>query len=324
MIAPPGMVGRRAFLAGAAAWGAWPGAANAEEQIVEEDWADGHLSGTFTRPSQAPRGPAALIIAGSGPTLRDGNFDSYKLIAAGLAAAGIRSLRYDKRGVGKSLPLVTREDDLVIQTFADDVVQAATSLSKRDDVSSVILIGHSEGAMLAILAAAKRPVAGIVLAAGTGRRLDIVIREQLNALPLPAAQEHFRTEGLAILDKLSRGERVSTISPEQAALFRPSVQPFLISTFAIDPAAEFARLKVPALIVWGESDIQVRRADFDALVAARPDAKALVLPLTNHAFKPAPADTSDRAAQLRSYDKAAPLVPGLVPALAAFIKSVAT
>ena len=114
------------------------------------------------------------------------------------------------------------------------------------------------------------------------------------------------------------------MSPEQAALFRPSVQPFLISTFAIDPAAEFAKLKVPALIVWGESDIQVRRADFDALVAARPDAKALVLPLTNHAFKPAPADTSDRAAQLRSYDKAAPLVPGLVPALAAFIKSVAT
>jgi hypothetical protein len=113
------------------------------------------------------------------------------------------------------------------------------------------------------------------------------------------------------------------MSPEQASLFRPSVQPFLISTFAVDPAAEFAKLKVPALIVWGESDIQVRRADFDALAAARPDAKAIVLPLTNHEFKPAPADTSDRAAQLRSYDKAAPLVPGLVPALAAFIKSVA-
>ena len=147
-------------------------------------------------------------------------------------------------------------------------------------------------------------------------------REQLAALPLPPAQEHFRTGSYAIIDKLVRGERVDNVSAEQAPLFRASVQPFLISTFAVDPAAEFAKLRTAALIVWGETDIQIKRSDFDALSKARPDARAIALPLTNHVFKPAPPDPADRAAQLKSYDKAAPLVPGLVPALVAFIRSI--
>ena len=296
----------------------------AEALLIEEPWTNGHLIGTFARPSHGPaRGPVALIIAGSGPTTRDGNLDTYKLIAAGLAAAGIRSLRYDKRGVGKTLPLVPREDDLVLQTFADDVVAAAASLAKRDDVSSVILVGHSEGGTLAIMAASQTPIAGLVLLATAGRRLDVILREQLAAIPLPPGKEHLRAEGLAILDNLVRGKRVSDVPPEQAALFRPSVQPFWISSLAVDPAVSLATLKVPTLIVWGESDIQVRRSDFDALAAARPDARALALPKANHEFKPAPADITDRTAQIASYDKAAPLVPGLVPAIADFIGSVA-
>jgi pimeloyl-ACP methyl ester carboxylesterase len=223
--------------------------------------------------------------------------------------------------VGKSRPLVTREDDLVIQSFADDVVLAAASLTRRDDVSSVVIVGHSEGALLATIAASETQVGGIILLAGSGRRLDLVLREQLAALPLPPAREHLRAESYSIIDQLVRGERVDDISADQVPLFRPSVQPFLISLFAIDPAAEFAKLNTPALVVWGESDIQIRRADFDALAKARPDAKAIALPLTNHVFKPAPADAADRDAQLKSYDKGAPLVPGLVPALVEFIRS---
>lgn len=132
-----------------------------------------------------------------------------------------------------------------------------------------------------------------------------------------------RAEAFDILEKLTRGERVANVPPEHAALFRPSVQPFLMSVLAIDPAAALARLRVPALVMWGANDIQVARADFDALAAARPDIKAVELPLTNHVFKAAPADLSDRAAQIKSYDAAAPLVPGVVPALVDFIRSAA-
>ncbi|TMI98267.1 MAG: alpha/beta hydrolase [Alphaproteobacteria bacterium] len=316
--------GRRWFLVGVASVAIWNlarrPAASEDATLIEEDWSEGHLAGTLARPAQVTkRGPAALIISGSGPTPRDGNYDTYKLIARGLAAAGIRSLRYDKRGVGKSRALVVREDDLIVQTFADDVVLAAASLAKRDDVSSLILVGHSEGALLAILAAKRTPIAGIVLLACAGRRLDVLMREQIAAIPLPADQEHSRAESYAILDRLAHGERVTDMSAEQAKLFRPSVQPFLISAFAIDPAAELAKLETPVLIVWGESDIQVRRSDFDALVAARPDARTLILPATNHMFKPAPREIADRAAQLQSYDRAAPLTPDLIPGIVDFI-----
>jgi uncharacterized protein len=138
---------------------------------------------------------------------------------------------------------------------------------------------------------------------------------------MPLAEEHepLRREGLQILQKLVNGERVTNVPPDLAALFRPSVQPFLQSSFAIDPAAALARLSVPALVVWGDRDIQVGRVDFDSLAKARPDARAQALAGANHVFKLAPPDLSDRAAQIRSYDPVAPLVPDLIPLLVNFV-----
>lgn len=291
--------------------------------MVEERWSAGGLVGTFARPGGDPkRGPAAVILAGSGPNLRDGNLGTYRRIAEGLAANGIRSVRYDKRGIGESRALVAREDDVVLQHFVDDAVAAARDLQARQDVSAVTIIGHSEGALLAILAAAKINVAGIVLLAGPGRRFDVILSEQLKNIPLPPEQEHYRSETLSILQTLANGQRVANISKQNMALFRPSVQPFLISLIPVDPAAEFSRLTVPALIVQGARDLQIRQPDFEALKKARPDARSLLLPEMNHMLTRAPADLSDFAAQVKSYDRNAPLVPDLMPALATFIKSV--
>jgi len=299
-------------------------AAAQEMPMVEEPWSAGGLAGSFVRPRHGPpRGPAVLILAGSGGTPRDGTYRTYLQLAQGLAAAGIRSLRYDKRGVGGSRVLVTREDDVVLWHFVEDAVTAARDLAARPEVSSVIIAGHSEGALLATLAARKAMPTAIVQLAGPGRRFDVILREQIMAIPLPPGQEHYRKETLEILDKLVRGERVPNVPPELAVLFRPSVQPFLLSMLAVDPAAEFGRLKVPALVVQAASDIQVRMADFEALTKARPDARTVVLPATNHVFKRAPIDLSDRAAQIKSYDAQAQLVPELVPAIVDFVKSVA-
>ena len=115
--------------------------------MVEERWSAGGLVGTFARPVGEPtRGPAAVILAGSGPNLRDGTLGTYRRIAEGLAAGGIRSVRYDKRGIGESRALVVREDDVVLQNFVDDAVTAARDLQARSDVSAVVIVGHSEGA----------------------------------------------------------------------------------------------------------------------------------------------------------------------------------
>src|SRR5262245_35083698 len=300
-------------LAALAATGAGVTLARAEESpMVQERWSAGGLAGTFARPRGGPeRGPAVLLLAGSGPTPRDGGRRELLLLVQGLAAAGIRSLRYDKRGVGGSRHLVKREEDLVVQSFVDDAIVAARDLAARPEVTEVIIAGHSEGSLLATLAAPKANPAAIVSLAGPGRRLDVILREQLTALT-PPGQEHFLQMAIEIMDKLARGERVDNVDPALMALFRPSVQPFLISLFAIDPAIELGRLTLPTLLVQCARDIQVRQPDFDALVAARPDARKLVLPTANHVF---------REARDQSYDSDAPLVPELMPGLTDFVRA---
>ena len=319
------MPDRRSLLAAIGAVGVSaariPAAMAEDAARAEEPWSAGGIFGTLARPARgSARGPAVLLLAGSGPSPRDGTFGTLRQIAHGLAAAGIRSLRYDKRGIGESRALVTREDELIFEHFVDDAVAAARALSSRREVSSLCIIGHSEGALIATLAAAKVPVAGIVLLAGAGRRLEVVLREQLQNAPMP---ESLRAEAMQILDALAAGRRVADVIEEFRPIFRPSVQPFLISTFALDPAAALARVSIPALIVSAGRDIQIGAADFDALTKARPDARTLVLPEANHVFKAAPPDLADRPAQIKSYDPSAPLVPTLVPALVEFVRSVA-
>ena len=154
-------------------------ARSADDAIIEQPWSRDGLAGTLTLPKNFARSAAVLILAGSGPTDRDGNgplisTDTYRLLAAGLAAQGIRSLRYDKRGVGASAKLVAREDDLRFGDLVNDAVAAARDLAGRADVSSVILAGHSEGGLVAMRAARELSVAGLVLLAtpaAAGRRV---------------------------------------------------------------------------------------------------------------------------------------------------------
>jgi hypothetical protein len=308
-------------LLGAAIAGGSSLRARAEGSAAEEPWESGGLAGTFAKPANGPtRGPVAVILAGSGPTPRDGTWNTYRQIAEGLAEAGIRSLRYDKRGVGASRAMLLREEDVVIETFANDGVLAAREAGRRPDVSHTFIIGHSEGALLAILAAAQMPLAGIILLAGPGRRLDVTLREQLTKIPAP---DDWKAEAFRILDELVAGRRVANVPQSHLVLFRPSVQPFLLSIFAIDPAERFAKLQTPALVIQAERDLQIAVDDFDALIKARPDAKSWLALESNHVFKRAPANLADHEAQVASYDAAAPLVPGLVEAIGEFIRSIA-
>lgn len=288
------------------------------QPMLEERWSAGGLHGNFARPRSGPeRGPAVLLLQGSGALARNGGEEELRMLAQGLAAAGIRSLRYDKRGVGESRHLVKRPEDYTLQTLVDDAAMAARDLAARPDVSEVIIAGHSEGSMLATMAAPKANPAAIALLAGPGRLLHVILREQVTAGAQPGDEDNVKEE-LEIIDALTRGERIPVSNPKSD--FKPFLQPYWISMFAVDPAAELSRLTLPTLIVQCGRDIQVRQADFDALVGARPDARRLVLPTANHMFKPAPADITDRAANFRSY--VGPLVPELVPGLVEFVRGV--
>jgi uncharacterized protein len=278
------------------------------------------LAGTLTIPAGQGPFPVALIIAGSGPVDRDGNegqvvkTDAYKLLAAGLAAHGIATLRYDKRGVGAS-PTSQSEDQLRFDDYVDDAVVLTHYLETRKEFSSVSIIGHSEGSLIGMIAAQRDSnVKALVSLEGAGRDVATVIEEQVRAQGAPPQI----VSEVAAYDKLLlAGETVPSPDPLLHDLFRPSVQPYLISEYRYDPAAEIAKLKIPVLIVEGTTDLQVGAADANRLAAADPQAKLVVVSGMNHMLRDVPANQQQNFA---TYVKPAlPLDPKLVPAIAAFL-----
>jgi pimeloyl-ACP methyl ester carboxylesterase len=296
--------------------------------VVEEpfNWSDGaqQLAGTLTRPENVRgRLPVALIIAGSGPTDRDGNsrlgfrMDVYKKLAWALAQRGIASVRYDKRGIGASAfsgdPSAVTFDD-----YTNDAAAGARALAADTRFSKLVLVGHSEGALLAERAANLGvPAAGVAMLAGMGRSFTAVLHEQM-AQQLDAVR-------LAAYDSLMAlylgSGPMPDVPDDLRTLLRPSVRRFVQTESALDPAAEARRLPVPLLVVQGATDIQVSVQDAEALHAARPDAEVHVIPDANHLF--VHIATRDRAAQLVTYnDPTLPLVPELVSVLTAFVERV--
>jgi len=276
------------------------------------------LHGTLLAPSETRA--AALIIAGSGPTDRDGNSpmgvtaSSYRLLAEGLAAHGVATVRTDKRGVGASAFAGGREDDLRFTDYADDARAWAAETARLTGQPCAWLIGHSEGALVALVAAGEgdEAVCGLVLLSGAGRPIGAVLREQLAGVPEP-----FLSQALAILAELEAGRPVAEVPPQLAALFRPSVQPYIISWLPLDPAELVADYDGPVMIGQGTTDIQVGVADARAMAAARPDAALKLWEGVNHLLKLAPADRAANAATYSNPDL--PLAPGVVDDIAGFI-----
>lgn len=299
--------------------------ATAAEREVQIPGGPGPLVGTLTTPDAAsarPK-PAVLLLAGSGAVNRDGASpqagffgNDLKLIAEALARAGYASLRTDKRCIGDSLLACPGEDKLTIETYADDAVAWAQWLKRQPAVGCVVLIGHSEGALLAALAANKAQACGVVSVSGAGRPLDQVVLEQfIRAGAGPVALGRLK----AIQADLKAGRTVTDVPPALMGLYRPAIQPYARSEFAIDPAATLAAVQAPVLIEQGTSDLQVGVDDARRLAAAHPGAKLVLLEGVNHILKPT---QLDRAANLATYARAdLPLAPGVMPPILAFLQN---
>ncbi|MEX3745901.1 MULTISPECIES: alpha/beta hydrolase [Lysinibacillus] len=279
---------------------------------------DGDLTVALQKASEQPS-PVVLILAGSGPTDKDGNSalagknDSLKMLAEGLANEGIASVRYDKRGIGDNKSLSTKEEDMSIDHYVDDAVQVINTLLANKAYSSVHIIGHSEGSLIGLLAAQKTNVESFVSIAGTGRPIDEVLLEQLKGQLSPQLLK----ESTDILASLKKGEVVNNVSPDLQALFRSSVQPYMMSWLKYNPASELAKVNSRVLLVQGTNDLQVTATDAEALKKSKQDAELLYMDGMNHVLKDAPAD---RAGNLATYsDPSLPLHKELLPAIQQFI-----
>lgn len=283
----------------------------------------GALGGVLAEPSGARRG-VVLIIPGSGPTNRDGDSPAgvragtYRLLSRCLEAAGFASARIDKRGLFTSAAAVPDPNKVVLSDYAADIRSWISVLKAREGAPCIWVLGHSEGGLVALVAAQDpTDICGLVLASAPGRRLSDILREQIQANP---ANAPILPEALSILADLEQGRRVPAerVSPVLAPLFRPAVQDFLIDEFARDPADLIRTVRRPVLILQGERDLQVTPGDALRLAAANPAARLTLLGDANHVLKAV--DGDDRAANIAAYrDPALPLAAGVCPAITGFL-----
>lgn len=278
----------------------------------------GRICGTLTEPKGFKKGQVVLIIAGSGPTDRDGNnpsmtCDTYKKIAHELAKNNIASLRYDKRGIAESVASVERESDLVFDNYVQDAAAWIMLLKADKRFKNVVVIGHSEGSLIGMCAAYQAKADKYISVAGIGRPASDLLKEQLEAQGAEVKRLAF-----PLIDSLAQGMSVNVVDPTMQSIFRTSVQPYLISWFKYDPLASIKQLKVPVLLIQGTNDIQVPVEDAKRLSAAKPSAKLMLIDRMNHVLR---ISESEREANLATYNNPElPLADGLMDAIIAFIK----
>jgi fermentation-respiration switch protein FrsA (DUF1100 family) len=280
----------------------------------------GSISGTLTIPANATgKIPVVLIIAGSGPTDRDGNGaklglngNTYKMLANDLGKNGIATLRYDKRLVGQSVS-TTKEKELRFEDYVDDAIGLINLLSEDQRFSKVIVLGHSEGALVGVLAIRDQPANAYISVAGAGRQADLIVTEQMKSQPKYIA-DNFKT----MLDSLRKGKFTDNIDPKLYPIARPDIQPYLMSWFRYVPTKEIKKAKIPVLILQGTTDIQVPVTDAELLKKAKSDATLVIIPGMNHILKEAPADKEQNVATYSKPDL--PLKPELVTSIVNFVK----
>lgn len=279
----------------------------------------GSLAGLLLKPRNVSRPPVVLFLSGAGPMDRDGNMpgapgktDAIRQLAESLAVRGIASIRYDKRGVGESAKAELPEHEMRFEVFAHDAASWIWDTGKRS-LGPLIVAGYDEGGFAGILSRRDIVADAYITLAMSARRADEILREQL----LPAQPRNVSAQVDSIIRSLRKGEGVDRIPIGLSELFRPTLQPYLMSWMAYSPATELARLDKPCLVVHGAFDVQVKRAEADTLAKAQPHCMRAIIDSMTHSLK---RGASEPELQEPSWtDPNVPLAPGLVQSIAGFV-----
>lgn len=262
------------------------------EERVAISFNEGELSGRLMSPQRTGKSHLVIIVPGSGPTDRNGNNpqagqnNNLLMIAEALSDAGHYSLRYDKRGIGESQNLIRKESDMDFHDSIDDVISWINRYRDDERFDKIILLGHSEGALVASAACSiSMECAGLISVSGTATRAHELLLKQLEA----QSQELYDLS-VPIIDELVNGNIVPEVPVSLFSLFRPSVQPYLITWFSYDPLRTMASIKDPVLIIHGTRDIQISHEEARRLHESLPGSKLEIIEGMNHVLKPAPED----------------------------------
>ena len=287
---------------------------------TEEIQIDSILKGTLFSPEKiSKKTKLVILIAGSGPTNRNGNStiggvnNSLKFLAEGLTQNGIAVFSYDKRGLNKVGNKTLEEKSVVFEDFINDAKNVISYFKSQKKYSKIIIAGHSEGSLIGMVAAYKN-ADGYVSIAGVGRPIDEILSEQIakNAPFLKDATD----KGLAILKE---GKTFENKMPMLESLFRESIQPYMISWMKYNPQNELKKLHIPILIINGTKDLQVPPSDAELLNKANPKSELKIIENMNHVFKEIKNDDDN----LKSYSNPKlPVIPELIESISKFTNSI--
>lgn len=277
------------------------------------------LNGTLYTPiKQSKKTNLVILIAGSGPTDRDGNQkmmpnNSLKLLAEAVANNGIAVYSYDKRIFAQMAAGQLDEASLSFDNFIDDAKAVLLYFRNQKKYHTITIAGHSEGALIGMVAANGNADAYISIA-GAGRPIDEVLVEQIGK-QAPFLKEEVEKD----LATLKSGTTFELKNQMLASLFRPSVQPYMISWIKYHPQTEIKKLHIPTLLINGDKDIQVSVNDAQLLQQAKSDAQLKIIFNMNHIFKEIKGDDTENKASYTNPDL--PISKELPSVLTAFIQS---
>ena len=277
------------------------------------------LKGSLYTPlNNSKKETLVILIAGSGPTDRDGNQknlvnNSLKYLCEGLAKNDIAAFSYDKRMFAQFSQGTLNEATLSFDDFINDAKEVFTYFKNQKKYKKIIIAGHSEGSLLGMIAANTNADAFISIA-GAGRSIDAVIVEQIEK-QAPFLKE----EVLKNFEILKSGNTFELKNEMLASLFRTSVQPYMISWLKYNPQDEIKKLKIPTLLLNGTKDLQVSVGEAELLKKSNPDAELVLIVNMNHVFKEIKGDTAEN---MKSYnDPNLPISAQLLNTITRFIKT---
>ncbi len=288
--------------------------------ITQEVEINSLIKGTLFSPEKdIKQTKLVILIAGSGPTNRNGNSmaggvnNSLKFLAEGLAQNGIAVFSYDKRIFAQMLNKTMDEKTLSFEDFINDAKDVIAYYKSQKKYSKIIIAGHSEGSLIG-MAAANGTVDGYVSLSGAGRPIDEVISEQV-VKNSPSMKEAVDKDFVL----LKEGKTFENKNPLLASLFRESVQPYMISWIKYNPQNEIKKLSIPILIINGTKDLQVPPSDAELLNKANPKSELKIIENMNHIFKEIKNDEDN----VKSYsDSKLPVVPELIDTMTTFVNSI--
>ena len=277
------------------------------------------VEGTLLLPGSTEEAPPLVILLqGSGPTDRNGNQsfmknDSFKKLAQRLADNGIANFRYDKR-ILRMQSLNITEEEIRFDDFITDAVTVIEYFENDDTFGNIILLGHSQGSLVGMVAAKNRANAFISIA-GTGKSIDSIIVDQIEQ-QMPGLKENVQN---AFIEMRNDGS-TSSYNPVLESIFRPGVQPFMLSWMKYEPVEQLKELDIPVLIIHGTQDLQVDEQEARNLHEAKPDSELVIVENMNHVLREIKGDDLENS---KSYNEPGrPLHPELVPTLVNFIKGI--